>query len=285
LSNAPLSRRFVTISSEGDVYFLRTERGAVNVIGVGFRSVPAGKPIDIRSAAAFFATPSFKKGPVAAVRPLTRQSVVDTAFAFEGIQWKPSPAAYGRDPDTVCTGFAGRIRRPGYLHNKVGQEVRGVPYCWGCQGSLAQFRTRVEHGMLAGNICTHNEPRNDAAGVDCSGFVSAAWGLSTHFSTAAIPSISSRIDAWDLRPGDALNKPNSHVMLFLRFTPDRKAEVMEATPGSCNGRVCRNIYPLASLLARGYQPVRFRALTNDTSVVAQGPVQSPEPARKTSHRR
>jgi hypothetical protein len=38
---------------------------------------------------------------------------------------------------------------------------------------------------------------------------------------------------------------------------------MEASPGSCNGRVCRNVYPLASILARGYAPVRYRALAND----------------------
>ena len=121
--------------------------------------------------------------------------------------------------------------------------------------------------MLAGNICTHNAPRSDATGVDCSAFVSATWGLATHYTTAAIPAIASKIhDPWDLRPGDALNKPGSHVMLFLRFTRDRKAEVMEASPGACNGRVCRNIYPLASLLARGYQPVRFRALQQDTNV-------------------
>ena len=53
-------------------------------------------------------------------------------------------------------------------------------------------------------------------------------------------------------------------MLFLRFTPDRKAEVIEASPGACNGRVCRNVYPLASVLARGYAPVRFRGLANET---------------------
>jgi hypothetical protein len=72
-------------------------------------------------------------------------------------------------------------------------------------------------------------------------------------------------------------------MLFLRFTPDRKAEVMEASPGACNGRVCRNVYPLASLLARGYAPVRFRALVNDTSTVAQAPApkaESPAPRPK-----
>jgi len=56
--------------------------------------------------------------------------------------------------------------------------------------------------------------------------------------------------------------------LFLRFTPDRKAEVMESSTGGCNGRVCRNVYPLASLLARGFKPVRFNALQDQTVVAA-----------------
>jgi hypothetical protein len=48
---------------------------------------------------------------------------------------------------------------------------------------------------------------------------------------------------WDLRPGNALNKPGSHVMLFRRFTPDRR-------------------------LARGYQPVWFRALADGKLVIS-----------------
>jgi hypothetical protein len=76
------------------------------------------------------------------------------------------------------------------------------------------------------------------------------------------------------------------VMLFLRFTPDKMAEVMESSPGACNGRVCRNVYPLAALLARGFQPVRFRALENDTSVVAQVATSDKSDANgKRSHRR
>ena len=161
------------------------------------------------------------------MRPSNRQQTIETAFAFEGLQWKLSPANYGPDPDTACTGF-NRIRRPWYLQGKVNQEVRGVPYCWGCHGSLANFRLRVEAGTMAGNVCTRNAPRTDVAGVDCSAFVSAAWGLSVHYTTAAIPAIAKPVEnPWDLKPGDALNKPGSHVMLFLRFTPDRKAEVME----------------------------------------------------------
>jgi len=229
-------------------------------------------------------------GPVTAVRPLTRQQVIQTAFAFEGIQWQVNPAAYGNDPDTVCTGFGGRIRRPSYLQGKAGQMVRGIPYCWGCHGSLQLIRNNLERGVLAGNICTHDNPRNDATGVDCSAFVSAAWGLASHFTTSAIPAITQPVtDPMDLRPGDALDKPGSHVMLFLRFTAGHMAEVMESSPGACNGRVCRNVYPISSLIARGYQPVRFRALVNDNNVVAevaQAPAapEKPEPAvRRQAH--
>ena len=268
-----LSRRFIAISPDGDVYFLRSRKTEIDVIGVGSRNVRSTAIIDNPNLPRFTEaeTRITNKGPVAAVRPLTRQQVVQTAFSFEGLQWRLASANYGSDPDTTCSGF-NRIRRPGYLSGKLNQEVRGVPYCWGCHGSLNQFRARIANGMLAGNVCTHNDPRPDVAGVDCSAFVSAAWGLANHFTTAAIPAITTALtNAWDLQPGDALNKAGSHVMLFLRFTPDRKAEVMESSTGGCNGRVCRNVYPLASLLARGYKPVRFNALQDQMVASAATP--------------
>jgi hypothetical protein len=266
-----ISRRFIAVTPDGDVYFLRSRKSEVDVVGVGSRNVRPTAVIENPSLR-FLTDRETRingKGPIAAVRPLTRQQVVQNAIAFESVQWRLTPANYGADPDTHCTGF-NRVRRPGYLSGKLNQEVRGVPYCWGCMGSLRQFSARIESGMLAGNVCTHNDPRPDVAGVDCSAFVSAAWGLANHFTTAAIPAITTELpNAWDLQPGDALNKPGSHVMLFLRFTADRKAEVMESSTGGCNGRVCRNVYPLASLLARGFKPVRFNALQDETAVASQ----------------
>lgn len=258
---AMVSRRFVAISPEGDVYFLRSRKGAVDVLGIGVRAVKNVAVIE--SIARPELAPSFPAilGAGVAVGPLSRQRVLQTAFAFEEVTWRLNPGAYGSDPDTACSGYD-RIRRPGYLQGKVNQDVHGVPYCWGCMGTLAQVAARLQHGTLAGNVCTRNNPRTDTAGVDCSAFVSATWGLSTHFTTLAIPAIAQRLsNPWDLQPGDALDKPGSHVMLFLRFTPDRRAEVMEASTGGCNGKVCRNVYPLASLLARGFQPMRYKALT------------------------
>lgn len=280
LENTPITRRFVTISGDGDVYFLRTQKTGVDVVGVGFRPLRNAKMIDVRPRIQNAGNaPSSKFTAIAAIKPSNRQQVIETAFAFEGIQWLVTPQNYGPDPDTACTGFS-RIRRPWYLQGKVGQQVRGVPYCWGCHGTLASFQAQMQRGVKAGNVCTKNEPRNDVAGFDCSAFVSAAWGLSVHYTTAAIPAIAKPVsDPWDLRPGDALNKAGSHVMLFLRFTPDRKAEVMESSTGGCNGRVCRNVYPLASLLARGYQPVRYKALADDTMVVAQSAYASDKPEK------
>jgi hypothetical protein len=278
LENTPITRRFVTISGDGDVYFLRTQRSGVEVVGVGFRPLHNTKVVDIRPHGQNAgASPSSNFTAIAAVQPSNRQQVIETAFAFEGSQWLVTPQNYGPDPDTACSGFS-RIRRPWYLQGKLGQQVRGVPYCWGCHGSLANFQAQMQRGVKAGNVCTNNEPRSDVAGVDCSAFVSAAWGLSVHYTTAAIPAIAKPVtNPWDLRPGDALDKPGSHVMLFLRFTPDRKAEVMESSTGGCNGRVCRNVYPLASLLARGYQPMRFKALADDNMVIAESAYASDTP--------
>jgi hypothetical protein len=264
-SAVALSRRFVTVSPDGDVYFLRTRTGTVDVLGVSFRSMKNAVIIDTAGPKPTLSDFAKIKGANAAVRPLNRQQVIATAFAFANVRWRVNANAYGHDPDTTCSGF-NRVRRPGYLSGKLNQEVQGIPYCWGCHGSLPQIANSIERGVLAGNVCTRDDPRRDVTGVDCSAFVSAAWGLATHFTTIAIPAIAKQLsNPWDLLPGDALNKPGSHVMLFLRFTPDKKVEVMESSTGGCNGKVCRNIYPLASLLARGYDPVRYRGLANETS--------------------
>lgn len=281
-----LSRRFVSVSPDGDVYFLRTRKGAVDLLGVGFRPMRNAPVIDLTP----YVPPvqinlqdlARMKGAAAAIRPLTRAQAITTALQFASIRWRVTPAAYGPEPDRACSGF-NRIRRPGFMHNKLNQEVVGVPYCWGCHGSLAVFAAAVNGGRKAGNVCTRNDPQPDVAGVDCSAFVSACWGLATHFTTMAIPSITNELsNPWDLLPGDALNKPGSHVMLFLRFTPDKRAEVIESSTGGCNGKVCHNIYPLASLLARGYRPVRYRGLLNDrsipTPVAAIAPQPPPQPA-------
>ena len=87
----PLSRRFVTVSGDGDVYFLRTAAQRRRCVAVGFRALKNAKVIDVSAAGAAERRPAVTFGgnaPVAAVRPLNRQQVIETAFAFEGVQWQ-----------------------------------------------------------------------------------------------------------------------------------------------------------------------------------------------------
>ncbi len=267
-----VSRRAVTVSPDGDVYFLKTYRKGADVIGLGFRPMANAKLIALGRPKSNVASVNWNDASWVgmAVGPLTRERILKTAVAFRDISWTAAPSNYGPEEDKICSGFNGRIRRPMYMIGKEAQQVQGVPYCWGCQGSLPQFMSRIQKGTLAGNVCTKENPRPDVAGVDCSSFVSATWGLSTHFTTAAIPAIAQQIaNPWDLKPGDALDKPGSHVVLFVGFTPDRQAKVIEASPGACQGRVCQNTYPLSSLLSRGFIPVRYRALVETSDATTK----------------
>ncbi|WP_181708490.1 hypothetical protein [Chthonobacter rhizosphaerae] len=261
-SGVAFSRRFVAVGPRGDLLFLKTTEARADVVRLAGRaiapdeSLSVARPIDVRP-------PKAKRPPKVATRVTSREAVVERAIAFETLRWRVDASAYGPDPAPRCPNM-NRAQRPQYLNGKLGTEVKGVPYCWGCKTSPEAFEAGLDRGLTAGNVCTRSEIRKRVVGVDCSAFVSEVWGLKAHVTTAAMPAITRPLkNPWSLRPGDALNKPGAHVMLFLRFTADRKVEVMEASPNACAGRVCRNIYPLSVLLRRGYQPVTFSVIKSD----------------------
>ncbi|MEA3037136.1 MAG: hypothetical protein QOH04_2913 [Sphingomonadales bacterium] len=150
---------------------------------------------------------------------------------------------------------------------QVGTPIRGIPYKWGGFDSVTTFVARVagSDAALAGDVCTCREPEYgqcmvpEAAGVDCSGFVSRAWGLSRHFGTGALGSVSGRLPSLSaLQPGDALNHPGSHVRLFVRREPgpEVRYRVIESAV-SCGG-VCENTYTPAELSR--YVPIRWSGM-------------------------
>jgi uncharacterized protein (TIGR03382 family) len=84
------------------------------------------------------------------------------------------------------------------------------------------------------STCTRpDNPSWDAYRSDCSGFLSWAWGLPapgrTTFELApAVTDITQVIDPMTLGPGDAVNKPHDHTMLFVAWiTPGKRATFME----------------------------------------------------------
>ena len=81
-------------------------------------------------------------------------------------------------------------------------------------------------GLAAGSHKRHGVSQCTACGIDCSGFVAWCWGHqkgSHDFSTATLDGLGARLAGnvyKDLKPGDALNKPGSHVVLFAGYRAD-----------------------------------------------------------------
>ena len=140
-----------------------------------------------------------------------------------------------------------------------GQQVEGIPYSWGHVDSPEAFDRRLAQGLAAGSHERYGV-LSCATGVDCSGFVSYCWGLSRSghdFSTSNLRLVGGKPkDNWitDLRPGDALNNPGKHVVLFAGYNPDGTINVYEAS-----GSAARVIFHRSTWSRfKGYIPLRYK---------------------------
>jgi hypothetical protein len=100
--------------------------------------------------------------------------------------------------------------------------------------------------------------------MDCSGFVSMAWGLSSSLVTQTLPSVSTVTDGnisgdTNINPGDALDYTADHVVLFDHWTDSSGdfAYDAEHTYGQVTNQSTDNIYDST---LEGYAMSDFEAL-------------------------
>lgn len=105
------------------------------------------------------------------------------------------------------------------------------PYRWGGFNTLSSFDSGLLAGLYAGDIAT-SAVSNYAVGVDCSGFVSRCWKLTSQYSTAMMDDpggITNLYDSWyDLQPGDAIHKVG-HVRMMVQWNNDGTLLLVEST--------------------------------------------------------
>lgn len=210
--------------------------------------------------------------------PVTRQEVMATAEAYASHPWRATPANvfHGTDaagvwidtPDAAFWGDGGWYAD--------GRTNIGVPYCWGGASTLAEF----DRGVLAGRPAGYHfrGPRQlhaDSAlpvGVDCSGLVSRCWRLYSRRSTYDIGRICERLAAYDdLRPGDVVNKPYDHVILFEGWVDGshEAMRVFEAGDAKKDGdpknyeRVHEDVYYREWLKDHGFVPLRYKGIVEN----------------------
>ncbi len=225
----------------------------------------------------------FKK---ARLKEISRDDIVANGMAFLSLKWILSSANYEKaGVPNRCNKSAGEYwRRPYWITKaKVGKEMARVPYKWGGFDSPAGYAKRMARGDLAGDVCTCRSSSHNycvvgyTAGVDCSGFVSRAWGLPAKKGTSTLGEVANMISGWRddaslVKRGDALNRSGNHVRLILGVarSVDFAVDVVESTTAKtcinpsgvkvrCAG-VCQCRRPMSDF--SGYKLLRYKKVTD-----------------------
>lgn len=139
---------------------------------------------------------------------------------------------------------------------KKDEHVTGIPYDWGGMDDIEHFDQKLADGQAAGSH-SQNGVTPCTTGIDCSGFVSYCWGQKSKLGTVNMRQISGRPKYnvyTDMKPGDALNKSGSHIVLFVKYKPDGNPLVYEAQGAA--GRVILNPNRTWNNL-KGYKPLQY----------------------------
>jgi hypothetical protein len=145
---------------------------------------------------------------------------------------------------------------------KAGQHVTGVPYDWGGIDSVEAFEQKLAKGFAAGSH-SRDGVTNCTAGIDCSGFAAFCWGLRSHnYTTRSIREIAGKPKYnWftDMKPGDALNKAGSHIVLFAGYNADGTINIYEAS-----GSAARVVFHKTTWSRlKGYIPLQYKMLADE----------------------
>jgi len=207
---------------------------------------------------------------------ITRTQIETNALAYRDLVWSCTSnslrSACTDRCNTSCraTVQSKKVTTPPYITGTG--TFTSVPYKWGGWTALASYNTLANQGKYVGNWLTtamtsgvpscptapdaHSSPDdNYVIGVDCSGFVTRAWGISSQkYSTASLPSISTSLSASAVEKGDIFNT-NGHVRMYLSGNPTGTMTLIESAVGSSYSKVYSKSYNYSSL--SGYSPYRY----------------------------
>lgn len=219
--------------------------------------------------------PELIPGDPSAPSQVTSDEAMKIAQAYTSHAWRPFARniLHGKDTAGIL------VNTPDVTHEPdkdrkgwwvPGEVNTGVPYKWGGYDDPASFDLAVANGSAAGDVSSPEKRRADnaavsreAAGVDCSGFVSRCLKLPTAHDTSQLPAVCSELpSAQDLQPGDLLNIPHRHVVLCAGWYDPQHTWIYyyETGGGPDYWKPGLKRAPLDALLALGYKPMRYKGM-------------------------
>ncbi len=285
-------RDFITVTGDGVVRVLLPMADGVKIREVAFTTPSRAQRLndeDIKSLGRtsreipvetnVIGDPSLhfrREGPRLELRvptpPITRAKAIENARGYLTVNWVMQPENYEKPRiENACVPerYKFWLRPRHFSKEQIGTTIGPMPYRWGGEDTPETFRVRTEWGALAGDVCTCRIIElnycvfPESAGVDCSGFVSRAWGIDKR-GTSGLLDVADDVDSIAaLKPGDAFNWPQRHVRLFTGMTPGAAIAftVLESTTRlECEG-VCERSYRPSEV--DGYRLIRYRAITEN----------------------
>lgn len=219
--------------------------------------------------------PQLIPGDPTAPSQVTPDEAMKIAQEFANHAWRPFARniLHGKDKAGVL------VNTPDVTHEPdkdrkgwwvPGEVNSGIPYKWGGYDDPASFDLAIANGSAGGDVSSPEKRRADnaavssqAAGVDCSGFVSRCLKLPTGHDTSQLPTVCTELpSAQDLQPGDLLNIPHRHVVLCAGwYDPQHKWIYYYETGGGPDyWKPGLKQAPLEALLALGYKPMRYKGM-------------------------
>ncbi|MBW2458329.1 MAG: hypothetical protein JRI68_27750 [Deltaproteobacteria bacterium] len=186
---------------------------------------------------------------------ISRDEVMVRAKAFAFHPWTCTSA----NLTASCDG--------GYHSVYVTGDYMGLPYDWGGYMTKFQFDQQIASGHGAGSY-PDDGVLSCTSGLDCSGFVSKAWGVG-HFTTSSLHQTSSSISQSAMLPGDAFNESGYHVTLYSHTLGNGDPVMYEAV-----GYNTHLSMPGWSWV-NGYVPRRLNGITGTTAVDPPGSPENP----------
>jgi hypothetical protein len=205
-------------------------------------------------------------GSLGCLRAVTRAEVLETAAAYATHEWRGSPANvfHGDDADGVLVNTPDE----GYSAGGWASDGRtnvGVPYQWGGASSIEEFDRGVAAGRPAGHVPKRREAGKRPAdsrypvGIDCSGLVSRCWRLEPRRSTYDLEVVCQRLASYDdLLPGDVLNRPYKHVVIFREFVDEGHTRIRVYEAAGPHVREAE--YDVERFKNADFVPLRYKAI-------------------------
>jgi len=169
---------------------------------------------------------------------ISRSQIMANANSYSNASYKWTATASNKWLGTYCNGKYIYYAAPAAGGCVITGTNWGMPYSWGGWSSISQHNTAMANGKSAGDVCSSSGGGCNgggaglacASGMDCSGFISRVWNVSstTKYNCTMLNSISTPILASQVQAGDIYNR-NDHVRLVATVYTNGNRQVVESS--------------------------------------------------------